>query len=224
MRDGERGWFTLNAMQKAEPSVTPAVTNVATISTGALPLSAVSLHNDSITIGPLLPNDTGALFLWLNDVKSANLDLAYRPVDWMSYNTWLTDLGKNSSQVLFAIRRVSQSKIIGFVVFKNIQPVHRSAELGVRIGSDADRGKGYGREAVKLALKYAWDHLNLNRVQLSVFANNNRAIRAYKAAGFETEGVLRQAAFINGEWTDSVLMAALRPLRPQLHSVAVGES
>lgn len=214
----------MNSVQKSEPTVTAAGTSVAAINAGALPLAAVSLRNDIITIGPVLPDDTGALFLWLNDVESANLDLTFRPVDWMSYNTWLTDLTSNSSHVLFAIRRVSQTRIIGFVMFKNIQPIHRWAELGVRIGSDADRGKGYGRDAIKLALKYAWNHLNLNRVQLSVFANNNRAILAYKAAGFEIEGVLRRAAFINGEWTDSVLMGALQPPRLQLHTVAVVEA
>jgi RimJ/RimL family protein N-acetyltransferase len=213
----------LNKIQNAEPTAATAGEDLAVINSTTLPLAALSLRSNIVTIGPVLPGDTGALFLWLNDVESANLDLAFRPVDWMGYNAWLTDFSKDSSQVLFAVRLVSQPKIIGFIMFKNIQPVHRWAELGARIGYDADRGKGFGTDAIKLALRYAWNHLNLNRVQLSVFANNNRAIRAYKAAGFEVEGNRRQAAFINGDWVDVVLMAALHPPKPQLHSVAGGE-
>lgn len=204
----------MNATQNAKPAAPIAGANAAAIGTNTPLLAALSLRSDNIAIGPVLPNDTATLFLWLNDVELANLDLAFRPVDWMSYNAWLTDFTGNPSQVLFAIRHVSHAKIIGFVVLKSIQPVHRWAELGVRIGQVADRGKGYGTEATKLAVKYAWNHLNLNRVQLSVFAHNSRAIRAYTAAGFEIEGVQRQAAFINGEWVDQVLMGILRTPQP----------
>jgi len=44
-----------------------------------------------------------------------------------------------------------------------------------------------------------------------VFAHNARAIGSYRAAGFEEEGRLTHAAFIDGNWVDVVIMAALRP-------------
>jgi RimJ/RimL family protein N-acetyltransferase len=175
------------------------------------PLTQLSMRDESVAIGPILPDDTAAIFLWLNDVESVALDLAYRPVDWMNYNNWLEGLSKNPSQVIFAIRHVHYSKIMGFAGLTKLDAVHRSGELGIRIGSEADRGKGYGKGAIRLVMNYAWNHLNLNRVYLSVFASNHRAINAYKAAGFQEEGRQRQAAFINGTWMDMVLMAALRP-------------
>jgi hypothetical protein len=67
------------------------------------------------------------------------------------------------------------------------------------------------KEALHLAVDFCWSHLNLNRIQLIVFKHNQRAIRAYQAAGFKKEGVLRKAAFIGGEWVDLVPMAILRP-------------
>ena len=72
---------------------------------------------------------------------------------------------------------------------------------------------GVEQEALGLTLDFCWNHLNLNRVQLVVFKHNARAVGAYKAAGFKKEGVLRKAAFIDGDWVDLVLMAALRPSR-----------
>jgi RimJ/RimL family protein N-acetyltransferase len=175
------------------------------------PVTAVSLKNDAVTIGPLMPDDMGPLFIWLNDVDAARLDLAYRPMDWMVFKNWLDELARTSAMVLFAVRKLFEPQIAGFVIFKNIQSVHRSAEIGVRIGAEAERGKGYGKRALSLALTYAWNHLNLHRVSLTVFAHNARAIAAYRAVGFVEEGRLKDAAYIDGEWVDVVVMAALRP-------------
>jgi [ribosomal protein S5]-alanine N-acetyltransferase len=175
------------------------------------PLSSVSLHDDEITIGPLMPEDAASLFLWLNDIEAANLDMAFRPIDWTQFQVWLADVGRNTTKVFFAIRKIAQPAIVGYLALTNINAVHRSAELGIRIGSAGERGKGYGRAAIGLALQYAFKTLNLHRVQLTVFAHNTRAIRSYTAAGFEEEGRLSQAAFIDGRWADVVIMAALRP-------------
>ena len=166
-----------------------------------------------ITLGPLVPEDFNPLFCWANDVAAARLDFAYRPVDMMTHRQWWDGIGKDATRVVFAIRKTSEPAIIGYVQITGINAVHRSAELGIRIGDEKNRGQGYGTEALRLAARYCWDHLNLNRAQLVVFKHNYRAISAYKAAGFRREGVLRQAAFIDGAWVDLVLMAALRPPR-----------
>jgi RimJ/RimL family protein N-acetyltransferase len=166
-----------------------------------------------ITIGPFVPEEFGPLFCWINDVATAQLDFAYRPVDMMAHRQWWDGLGKDPSKVMFAIRKTIEPLIIGFVQINAINSVHRSAELGIRIGEEKNRGQGYGKEALNLAVDYCWNHLNLNRVQLLVFRHNHRAIGAYKAAGFKKEGVLRKAAFIGGEWVDLVLMASLRPAK-----------
>jgi RimJ/RimL family protein N-acetyltransferase len=174
-------------------------------------LFAHSLRDDAIVIGPVLPEDTGSLFLWVNDADAAMLDLPFRPMDWMGYHNWLAELSRNAATVLFAIRRRAHPAIIGYIVLTKIHPVHRSAELGVRIGAEDQRGKGYGSAAIALALRYAWNQLNLNRVQLTVLSTNHRAIGAYQNAGFQHEGLSRQAAFIDGSWCDVVQMGILRP-------------
>lgn len=165
----------------------------------------------NITIGPVVAEDFGPLFCWINDVAAARLDFAYRPVDVMAHQQWWDGLGKDPTRVIFAIRRTMEPSIIGYIQINGINSVHRSAELGIRIGEEKNRGLGYGKEALQLAVEFCWNHLNLNRVQLIVFKHNLRAIGAYKAIGFSKEGVLRKAAFIGGGWVDLVVMAALRP-------------
>lgn len=164
-----------------------------------------------ITIGPFVPEDCAPLFCWANDVAAARLDFSYRPVDMMAHQQWWNSLGKDPSRVVFAIRRITEPSIIGYVQISNISSVHRSAELGIRIGAEKDRGQGFGTEALALAVAFCWNHLNLNRLQLFVFSHNRRAVEAYQAAGFKKEGLLRKAAYIDGAWVDVTLMALLRP-------------
>jgi RimJ/RimL family protein N-acetyltransferase len=181
------------------------------------PVTSVSMKDELVSIGPILPQDMGSLFVWLNDVQSAKLDLAFKPLDCIAFKGMFEQIAKDATQILFAIRKVSAPDIVGFTVLRNIQSVHRSAELGIRIGAEGERGQGIGGRAVALVLDYAWNSLNLHRVSLTVLAHNARAIASYKAAGFVTEGVLKQAAYIDGKWCDMAIMGALRPDAPRLH-------
>lgn len=169
------------------------------------------LLGSQISLGPIVPADFPSLFCWANDIEAIHHDTSYRPVDLVQHTQWCEAIGKDPSTVMFAIRKLNDPTIIGYVKIGQINAVHRCAEFGIRIGSEANRGKGYGKEATALALSFCWNHLNLNRVQLIVFGHNARAARVYAAAGFEREGLLRRAAFVDGAWIDLVIMAVLRP-------------
>src|SRR5262245_23889574 len=97
-----------------------------------------------ISLGPVIPADFPSMFCWANDVDAARFDLAYRPVDFVQHSPWCENIGKDPSLVVFAIRRLDDPAIIGYVRIFNIMGVHRSAEFGIRIGADAHRGQGYG--------------------------------------------------------------------------------
>jgi RimJ/RimL family protein N-acetyltransferase len=173
-------------------------------------IAKVSPKSGNTAIGPALPDDIGNLFLWLNDAQAAQADAPYRPVDPLAFKDWL-DRHTKAMPALFVIRSLRPARAIGFVLFKNLNPAFRAAELGVRVGAEQDRGKGFGSAAIALALDYAWNSLNLRRVSLTVFAGNDRAVAAYRRAGFREEGLMRQAAFCGGDWHDVVMMAALNP-------------
>jgi RimJ/RimL family protein N-acetyltransferase len=166
---------------------------------------------EPVQIGPITVQDSEALFRWFNDAQAARLDFAWRPVDGLSHQKWITTMGTDPTQVWFAIRRAAQPAIVGYVILRNISAVHRCAELGVRIGEEGDRGQGIGAAAARQVLQFAWRALNLHRVQVSVFAGNERALRLYAAQGFRREGTLRQAQFIDGAWRNIIIMGALRP-------------
>jgi len=154
--------------------------------------------------------DSEVLFGWVNAPETIRLNAPYRPVHEASHRTWFESVTRDPSRVVFGIRRRESPALVGMLQLIDIHPVHRKAELVVRIGNETDRGQGLGTEAVRLAIAFAFDDLNLQRVWLRVFANNSRAVRAYEKAGMEVEGTMRRAVYIAGDWIDEVIMGILR--------------
>ena len=85
-----------------------------------------------------------------------------------------------------------------------------AAHLGMAVRDDW-QGRGAGTALVRAALDLADHWLNLARLELHVYTDNNHAIRLYKRFGFEVEGTLRQYAFRDGRFVDAYLMSRLRP-------------
>lgn len=101
--------------------------------------------------------------------------------------------------------------LVGVVRLAPIDTANRSARLGIGI-LDPDRlGQGLGTRAIRLALAYGFDRLNLHRVSLTVLAENTRAIAAYTRCGFTIEGRLRDTLLRDGKWHDDLSMAILKP-------------
>lgn len=108
----------------------------------------------------------------------------------------------------FAI--VVDGLLVGRCGLRPVEPVHGTSELGITIGDTAYWSQGIGRECVTLLLDYAFRLLNIRKVWLRVWANNERGIRCYRACGFIEEGRLRQHVWSNGGYADLVYMGVLR--------------
>jgi RimJ/RimL family protein N-acetyltransferase len=115
-----------------------------------------------------------------------------------------------ATAVEFRLRTLEDDRLIGFVALHSIEWNNRAGLLSIGIGEPDYRGKGYGSEALRLILRYAFNELNLERVGLDVIANNLAAIRAYERAGFRQEGTLRGAVLRDGQRHDRIVMGVLR--------------
>lgn len=125
---------------------------------------------------------------------------------------WLQrELDKQSDTVYwFTIRTAADHQLLGDINLDVIGWNFRDAFVGLGIGSRDFWGKGYGTEAMQLALQFAFTELNLHRVTLNVFDYNRRAIRSYEKAGFRLEGRLRGALLREGRRWDILYMGILR--------------
>lgn len=100
----------------------------------------------------------------------------------------------------------ADGKMIGTISLRDFNATDRTAELGIGIGDPDYQGRGYGRDAVRVILDYAFQLRNLRKVGLWVKGSNERAIRSYLAVGFVEEGRLRDQVWSNGRYEDMVLM------------------
>jgi RimJ/RimL family protein N-acetyltransferase len=166
-----------------------------------------------VELTALTDADSDTLFRWINDRDLVLMSSAYRPVDEKAHRDWFDSIRRRPDVAIFGIRELATGRLVGSCQLLAIHPVHRKAELQIRIGEPAARGRGLGREAVELLLDFAFQDLNLHRVELTVLSGNEVALKTYAAAGFVREGVLRQAAHVDGGFVDVILMAVLREER-----------
>lgn len=108
---------------------------------------------------------------------------------------------------------VVDNRVVGMIsvhTFPNRPRRRHAGAIGISVHAEW-QGKGVGTAMIRAGLDLADNWLNLTRLELEVFADNEPAIRLYERFGFELEGTLRQHAFRNGQYIDSYVMARLRP-------------
>lgn len=98
--------------------------------------------------------------------------------------------------------------LIGHTALYNYNAPARSAELMIMIGG-SNVGQGYGTMATKMIIDFGFREMGLNRIGLSVWAYNERALRTFYRAGFREEGRERQAGFHDGQFHDRIIMGLL---------------
>lgn len=99
--------------------------------------------------------------------------------------------------------------LVGRCELHSLDQYSRVCEVAIALGRDY-WGQGFGQDAVSVLVRYAFHHLNMNKVALHVLADDDRAVGAYKKAGFVEEGRLREHAWHDGAYRDVLAMAVLR--------------
>lgn len=117
---------------------------------------------------------------------------------------------KNMSSYYFVIEDLSTSRFIGTVSLNAINWISKSSGIGIAIHNPQDWEKGYGSEAMQLLIDFGWKHLNLRRIELSVYDFNERAKHVYEKLGFKEWGIAHQKYFIDGEYIDTHYMEIFR--------------
>lgn len=116
---------------------------------------------------------------------------------------------KNQPFTIYELSETSAHRPIGAAGLKDVDFRNRTAEFAILIGESDARGRGYGTEATRLVLDYAFTVLSLRNVMLNVYANNPAGVRAYEKAGFREFGRRTAAIEVAGECLDVIYMEAL---------------
>jgi len=164
-----------------------------------------------IQLRALERSDLPTLVGWRNDPEIYRWFFEHEPLSLARQETWFERLLQKQDEWLWLAETPGERDVVGMIGLSRIDWRNRRAEMGRLIVSPRHRRHGYAREMSELALAYAFEHLNLHRVTLEVFADNAAAIALYARLGFQEEGCLRQHVFAQGRYRDVLIMAKLRP-------------
>ncbi len=124
------------------------------------------------------------------------------PVRAKAFITACRQMAEAGTGARLAVDRVSDGVFIGWCSLKRWNPDYRSASLGYCF-DDAAWGHGYATEAARALLGWAFETLDLNRVEAETDTRNIASARVLEKLGFVREGTLRENCIVNGEVSDS---------------------
>lgn len=117
------------------------------------------------------------------------------------------DTLQNDDHLHFIIHTKDGQKV-GYIILAGVQNTHRSVEL-VRINI-VDKGRGYGKEAIRLLTHFVFEKVNAHRLWLDVKKHNLRAKHVYESAGFQVEGMLRECIRTEDGYESLIIMGMLK--------------
>lgn len=151
---------------------------------------------------------------WSGDAKYLRLMDSFpaRPFSIKSTQEWIEkeQAKDRPDKFYFMIRSLKDNRLLGDIGLDGIRWSHGDTFMGIGLGDREDWDKGYGSDALRLILYYAFNELNLFRVTLNVFEYNPRAIHVYEKVGFVHEGRMRRYLNREGRRWDVLYMGITR--------------
>lgn len=166
------------------------------------------LHANAIYLREVRETDVNAdYYHWINDPQvNQFLETRYTPRSIQDIKSFVNAKDSNPNEPFFAICCSNTDKHIGNIKLGPINWQHRRADISLLIGDKSFWGKGVASQAIGLIVKFAFETLNLNKLQAGAYHPNIGSIKAFKNNGFEQEGYVKELCFANNQAMDMVLM------------------
>ncbi len=170
------------------------------------------IYGQRVRLRAIEREDISTFLRWFNDPEVRQYLLMYQPMSRAWEERWFEGRLDRQDDYLLGIEVAEGDgwRLIGNVGLHKVDWKNRHAVLGIALGEKAYWGQGYGTDAVRTMLRFAFAELNLHRVELEVFDYNPRAEACYVKAGFRREGTRRQALYRDGRYHDEHLMSILK--------------
>ena len=149
---------------------------------------------------------------WVNDTEVMRFLGGRYPWSLSAEENWMRERTKTPltyANCGFAIE-TKEGRHIGNCGIHEASPETRAASVGIMIGEKDCWGQGYGTDAMRTMLRFGFEEMNLHRIELDVYAFNERARASYRKCGFVDEVLKRSEVFREGRYIDVVTMGVLR--------------
>lgn len=170
------------------------------------------LTGEKITLRPVRLEDREATVKWRNDlfIKASTMSHPFPVTDELEKEWYEKVLrSKDNSYLPFTVISKDDARVLGYFSLNNINWVSRNGFVSGAIGDKGNMGKGIGREAVALLLKYAFDYLNLIKISAWV-KTDHPAMKTWLELGAVKEGVLARHFYSEGRYSDVAFISWFR--------------
>jgi diamine N-acetyltransferase len=167
------------------------------------------LSGEKIYLRPIEPDDLPWFYMWANDPETRGLTGEIRPSDYTATQANYEKIQKETDRVWLAVVVRETDQVIGETGLLRMYPAWRTTDWSLIIGEKTARGKGYGTEAARLMLDYAFGYQNFHRVAIGVVGFNIEALRFYERLGFQREGIQQDGYYYNHRYHDFVMLRML---------------
>lgn len=145
---------------------------------------------------------------WMNDPEVTQYLLLVMGVTPGMEEQWMDRVQKRDVEYVWAIMD-AENRHIGFTGLHGIDWRLRLATTGTVIGEKSAWGQGYGTDVMRIRTKFAFEILNLHRLQSEARIDNIASQRALEKVGYKREGTARKKLYYGGRWYDTILYAIL---------------
>ena len=168
------------------------------------------LEGEKVYLSPVNVEKTKKYVKWLNNPKINQYLTIYNSLISLTGEKEFLEL-ESKNEFMLAIVRNDNDELIGNIGLHCIDYKNGKATLGIFIGEEDNLSHGYGSEAIKLLLQYAFETLRLHNINLNVFDDNIRAQKAYKKCGFTECGRRHGSLYRHGQYHDEIMMEIINP-------------
>jgi [ribosomal protein S5]-alanine N-acetyltransferase len=160
----------------------------------------------------------GPYAAWMHDVEVTRfLEVRFAPPDAAALVAFITKMNDSDDNLLLGLfPRTEPQRHIGNIKLGPIDKRHNATPIGIAIGAKDCWNRGFATQAVTALSEYAFDVLDLDRLEAGFYADNESSQRAFKRAGFVEEGRRRGGRLLNGVRTDEILMGRLRSSQSEI--------
>ena len=170
------------------------------------------IKGEKVFLSSIEKDDLEQLKAWRNNPEFRKHFREYRELNLRQQELWFEDkVVKDPTTLMFAIRDMKSSQLLGCCGFVYINWVHRHADLSLYIGwEDAYiDDQGYAQESCKLLMNYGFNELGLNKIWTEIYEFDEKKKMLYKKFEFKQDGLLRENYWFDGRWWDSIILSKL---------------
>lgn len=166
-------------------------------------------HGKKVTLRAMRPQDLPYIMEYVNDYEtySSFTDSAPLPKTEAFQALWM-EHATREDLITFAIADRTTDEFLGTIQLRDINRACHRSLFSIILRPDT-RGKGYGTDALRVLLQFAFRELNMHKVTLTVYEGNEGGKRLYEKCGFQYEGRLRQQVYRQGRYDNQLVYSIL---------------